>query len=274
MLVAMVNIAAVGDAGPSPAVARTTLPRHLHRFVLRLLRPAEAATRRLIIIAARGLVVTLPPLRPRKAKPKREARTILVLDRVNGSIVSVPIVLPGQEHDPIAARPVPRALSFALFDPLRRFEVRRRYSRASTMPRIRSFDDQRGGRRPDPPPIRLSSADDPLDAGRLHRRLEMIGRALDDLPGQANRLARWQARRDAAWRAEREDGNAVNDHGAGDGATAETARAGRSMRFQRMSPIRPGRPPGWRRKSDHQVYDVLNELHGLAVWARERRDSS
>ena len=37
-----------------------TLPRHLHRFVLRLLRPAEAATRRLIIIAAQGLTVTLP----------------------------------------------------------------------------------------------------------------------------------------------------------------------------------------------------------------------
>ena len=39
-----------------------TLPRHLHRFVLRLLRPAEAAARRLVIIAARGLVVELAPV--------------------------------------------------------------------------------------------------------------------------------------------------------------------------------------------------------------------
>jgi hypothetical protein len=46
-----------------------TLPRHLHRAVLRLLRPAEAAARRLIIVAARGIVVALPPARPYKPKP-------------------------------------------------------------------------------------------------------------------------------------------------------------------------------------------------------------
>src|SRR5262245_37613025 len=50
----------------SPALP---LPRHLHRKVLRLLRPAEAAARRLVIVAARGLVVKLPPPRPRKPKP-------------------------------------------------------------------------------------------------------------------------------------------------------------------------------------------------------------
>jgi hypothetical protein len=37
---------------------------------VRLLRPAESAARRLIIAAARGIVVVLPPLRPRKPKPK------------------------------------------------------------------------------------------------------------------------------------------------------------------------------------------------------------
>ncbi len=35
----------------SPAL---TLPRRLHRAILRLLRPAEAAVRRLIVVAARG----------------------------------------------------------------------------------------------------------------------------------------------------------------------------------------------------------------------------
>jgi hypothetical protein len=45
-------------------------------------------------------------------------------------------------------------------------------------------------------------------------------------------------------------------------------------RFQRTSPMRPGRPPGWRKRQNHEVYEVLNELHGLAVWASERRDSS
>ena len=64
MLVAMAELAGGG----------ATLPRHLHRAVLRLLRPAESAARRLVIVAARGLVVTLPPPRPRKAK---QIQTIL-----------------------------------------------------------------------------------------------------------------------------------------------------------------------------------------------------
>ena len=45
----------------------------LHRAVLRVLRPAESAVRRLIVIAARGLVVKLAPsrpnLHPKPAKP-------------------------------------------------------------------------------------------------------------------------------------------------------------------------------------------------------------
>ena len=60
MLVAMAGL----DAS---ALTNFTLPRHLYRTILRLLRPAESAVRRLIIVAARGLVV--PPARPRKQKP-------------------------------------------------------------------------------------------------------------------------------------------------------------------------------------------------------------
>ena len=43
-------------------VGRISQP--LHRAVLRVLRPAESAMRRLIIIAARGLVVKLPAAPP------------------------------------------------------------------------------------------------------------------------------------------------------------------------------------------------------------------
>ena len=70
----------------SPA---STLPRHLHTAVLRLLRPAEAAVRRLIIVAARGIVVAPPsPPRPRKVP----APTILR----NGSTgILMPPALPG-----------------------------------------------------------------------------------------------------------------------------------------------------------------------------------
>ena len=55
---------ACGDAGSA-----STLPRHLYVAILRLLRPAEAATRRLVIVLARGIVVSLPPLRAAKPKP-------------------------------------------------------------------------------------------------------------------------------------------------------------------------------------------------------------
>jgi hypothetical protein len=61
-----------GDAlGPHPEVRaegepRRTLPRHLHRAVLRLLRPAESAARRLVIALARGLA---HPSAPRKTAP-------------------------------------------------------------------------------------------------------------------------------------------------------------------------------------------------------------
>jgi hypothetical protein len=50
--------AMLGDA----TVAR--IPKPLHRAVLLVLRPAESAMRRLIVIAARGLVVKVAPSRP------------------------------------------------------------------------------------------------------------------------------------------------------------------------------------------------------------------
>ena len=59
-----------GSAQAEKSKPSPPLPRHLRLAVLRLLRPAESAARRLIIALARGLVVTLPPPR----KPRRQAR--------------------------------------------------------------------------------------------------------------------------------------------------------------------------------------------------------
>jgi hypothetical protein len=44
--------------------AASRIPRSLHSAVLGVLRPAESALRRLIFIAARGVVVELAPSRP------------------------------------------------------------------------------------------------------------------------------------------------------------------------------------------------------------------
>ena len=68
VLVAMAGLGG-GDLVLHGRGGRTViLPRHLHRAVLGLLRPAEAAARRLIIVAAYGLVVA--PLSPRKPKAR------------------------------------------------------------------------------------------------------------------------------------------------------------------------------------------------------------
>ena len=61
--------AMLGLAGVAP-VAR--IPQPLHRAVLRVLWPAESAMRRLIVIAARGLVVKLASAAARP-KPKGSA---------------------------------------------------------------------------------------------------------------------------------------------------------------------------------------------------------
>src|SRR5262245_29546170 len=101
MLVAMVEFS---------GTRTDTLPRHLHRFVLRLLRPAEAAARRLIIIAARGLVVELPPQRVAKPKPQ----SAFVRDGAGTGIVLAPV------RKPLEAIVPPRTLPLPLFDPLKR----------------------------------------------------------------------------------------------------------------------------------------------------------
>jgi hypothetical protein len=47
--------------------AASRIPRSLHSAVLQMLRPAESALRRLIVIAVRSVVVKLAPLRPMPA---------------------------------------------------------------------------------------------------------------------------------------------------------------------------------------------------------------
>ena len=97
--------------------------------------------------------------------------------------------------------------------------------------------------RPAPPPAKTPPSDALVNAVPLTRRLEALKLALEDLPRQARRMARWQARREAA----------------------------PSPKFR--SPLRPGRPPGSRRKPIHLVDEVLIECHGLA-WDALTPDTS
>ena len=173
---------ALAEPGEGCFSSAFTLPRHLHRAILRLLRPAESAVRRLVIVAARGLVVELPPLRPRKPKPRP---TILR----NG--VGTGILMPPGSLPPAA----PRARALPLLDPLRSpLSKAARHQPQSSIPRI-SFP---GSIAPSPiAPRRPPARDDRLDATRLALRLAALGAALDDLPRHARRFARWTARKHA-----------------------------------------------------------------------------
>jgi hypothetical protein len=245
---AVQNTAQAEKSKLSPAL---TLPRNLHRAIAKLLRPAEAAVRRLIIVAARGLVITLPPSRPQKPKPK----PIEPLLRGFGIAVTVSreelrrIAAARRAAERRAARP--KRPGLPLFDPLRPWSVR---------PWPVAAGSSGSGM-----PFRRLPADAPVDATRIALRLQALAAALDDLPGQARRFARWRARNEAA---------IAKDQQRQDAGIAPFRRTGQPVRARRVWPLKPGRPPGWRPKSTHEVQNVLEVVHGLAQWAMEKPDTS
>jgi hypothetical protein len=243
------------------AAGRSTLTRRLHRAVTKLLRPAEAAARRLIIVAARGLVVDAPPVRRRKPKPA----TMEPLMRALGLAVvlsKADLVRAAAKRRADALRASrPRKLSLPLLDPLTLPRPWRPIQRS--VPRIIFLGSDE--RRPVPPP---PSPYDPVSARRLALRLDALGRALDDLPGQALRFARWRAGRAARV--------ALRKEGAAQGRLERSAQNGKRRRgpYDRTSALKPGHPPGWRRKSTHEVHEVLKDLQHFAVHALEKPDTS
>lgn len=170
-----------------------------------------------------------------------------------------------------AARP--RTLCLPLFDPPRsvlspelvegsKGSKGRHYVPAHAVPRILFPGIAEPFSLPPPP-----SPDDPIDATRIGLRLAALAAALDDLPGQAKRFARWQARN-----------------------TRENAAG----RIRRTSPLRRGRPPGGRLtrfdpsayrdaagaqgrnapRNVREVDEILAHAHALAIHALERPDTS
>ncbi len=196
------------------------IPHRLHRAVLRVLRPAESAVRRLIVVAARGLVVKVAPSRPmpkghRIAKGSGPSRPVFKL-------CDKRIFFPELSNRRVRYAKYPPRILF--LGPDSRLDSL--WSRPPPAP-------------PPPPPDGL------VTAARLARRLQALKSALDDLPRQAKRMARWRARREAM----------------------------PNPKFK--SPLRPGQPPGHRRKPAHEVDEVLTECHWLA-WEvmRLKPDSS
>lgn len=225
---------------------RATLPRVVHRAVLALLRPAEAAARRLIIVLARDIVVTPAPARARK--PAR-APTVL------GNGVGTGILLPRRAAFGIAAPSATApCLAMPMFDPLRRSSPART-ARPDPAGVARIWAP--GQARPPCGPPRLPpSLNDPVSTKRLRLRLDALGRALENLPARARRFASWRAR-----------------------CTAEPLLPqSRRRRNRRFWPLRGGLPCGARgprsRRRAHEIDAVLHDLHCFALLALERHDSS
>ena len=203
--------------------------RPLYRLVLGRLRTAESAVRRLIFVAARNIVVEPKPRRPAQAGRKSSGESN------------------GQETGKTKRK---RGVFFRLFDPPKRFKesygrhfkkLRRPEPRVTIIdlgydpsgPTIRLFQPPPAA--PAPVPEEDEAIEDgTVDAGPLIRRLMAITDALQDIPRHAMRLARWQSQ------------------------PVEERHPPRS------SPLRPGRPPGFRQRAKHEVDDILKECHWLA----------
>jgi hypothetical protein len=256
------------DLAPSPGF---TLPRRLHRAILKLLHPAEAAARRLIIAAARGIVVTLPPPRPGKPKPVDPAPML----RRFGIAVTVSradLARAAMAKRAAALRAArPRSFHLSLLDPLKNpFRAFRPIVPDRVVPRILFPGVSETSHFPARP-----APDDLVDAMRLGQRLAALAEALDDLPAQARRFARWKARNNAALARDREARAA---------GVAQDRQEPTAFRFRRITPLRPGRPPGGRLlryepSADHprkirEIDEILAHAHALARYALAFPDTS
>ncbi len=197
-------VALMASLGLAPNGQLTTLPQFLYARALLIIRPAESALRRLIMIAALQLNprgVTLPKSRERNADFVRQN-----------------------------PRVEPRLPTFDLIDPLKTF--------GEEAPDYSTFGSAQGDESADRTPI-------PADA--LGRRLLALKNALESIPAQAKRLARWYAARDLALS---------------------------QNQPHRLSPIRPGPPPYSRRDKRSEMDKLLTECHLMAIHARDGHDSS
>ena len=236
------------------------LPRGLRIRVLAILRPAEFAARRLVMIAASTL--TVPPLRERAAATsgvhqrvpdsglpltKEETDSGLPLTKEK-THCGLPLTKDkpselkgGADQGPASDEPAGEELkggtertpAFTLFDPFKPFGSP--WLTEEQIARLENPDAWRPIPAPQLPP------DEPVGAHSLCRRIHALHNALEDLEGHALRLARWRARRHL-----------------------DTSRP------RRWTPMRPGRPPGWRKRPKTAIEEVLKECHSLALYALQR----
>ncbi len=212
----------------------------------------EALTRIVValvaLLAAHGGVKRLPlpvyHMIARILHPTESALRRLIVIAARKLVAHLPQVRPMPQGLVIAGKGI-GPLAFQLFDTRQHFGDLEDDTAKMGGPRIRIVGDldprsQFLAKFANPADNDFSSATETL---RLRRRLEAVRRALDNLSREAWRMARWRAR-----------------------------RAGMTHpKF--TSPLRPGPPPGRRKRGKDEIDHVLRECHGLA-WDVLVEDSS
>jgi hypothetical protein len=145
-----------------------TLPRRIRSTILQVLRPAEAALRRIILVAARDVTADLRASNVRPAQSRtRFAKT--------------------------------RSISFPLCDPRKRFG-QKRVTYAVNAPRVFFIAPDAPfyplfSHQPETLPAPHREPEKHISARRMCLRLKALAAALEDVPRQAKRLVRLQTRR-------------------------------------------------------------------------------
>ena len=177
-------------------------------------------------IAVGASVSTLPRrvyyAAQRILRPAESGMRRVIFMRMRGMDVSEYEPRPAPRPSKPRARSAKRALAFPLIDIRKSFDERPVFNATGHW-----------ASKPIP------SDGDPIDAKTLFRRLDALRHALDDLPGQAKRMARLMARRKKA--------------PPGPGC---------------VPPLRPGFPPGYRQRHVHLVDRILQDCHHFARHAQ------
>ncbi|MFO0991627.1 MAG: hypothetical protein U1E67_06840 [Hyphomicrobiales bacterium] len=221
-----VVLALFAKIGLSEGVSIDRIAKPLHRLILSRLRAAESAVRRLIVAAARDIVLELSE--PRPYKPRQKPSTEPKAD--------------GEAKPKRKRRPL-----FNLFDALRRQGRRFKKKRRGPEPHIHSIESFLAQKQAE---IAAAQAkrqvvdDGMVRARHLVRRLVAVLDAVQDIPGHAMRLARWEA------------------------------QPFDQRRPERSGPLRSGRPPGYRQRNIHEVDQILKDCDWLARLGNPPRDDT
>jgi len=197
------------------------LPRHKRLTVLFVLRPAEAAYRRVVLVAMYVRGVTAPLLVGRAACSERAQRRADGAPRVRDAALSFKLIDPRKNFDlfpdkpKYASGPGPRVTDLWSDDPI--------YDRSD----LYAYQNRS-----------LPTDEDDVSAKALCRRMNALMNALQDLDGQAVRMAKLHAR-----------------------MKQQKPVVGKFP----LRPLRPGLPPGFRKRQKHEVDEVLAECHRLAL---------